>query len=165
MAYTIKNDLGNATIWFEKLLMSGYQLEDWGSVLAAYNYLTYIRKVQGRLSEAETIYQKSLRFINDHDVKQNPHTIKLLSGYGHLMLFWHRLDEAKSYLQKAISLRGIQKYCMHLQHTKIYAKRILEGQFIHRSHVAGRFISVNSDEKRFLCKVHLQQANRLNRVC
>ncbi|MDI9566036.1 MAG: LuxR C-terminal-related transcriptional regulator [Brevefilum fermentans] len=162
MAYTIKNDLGNATIWFEKLLMSGYQLEDWGSVLAAYNYLTYIRKVQGRLSEAETIYQKSLRFINDHDVKQNPHTIKLLSGYGHLMLFWHRLDEAKSYLQKAIQLAGHSEILYAFTaHQNLCETYIREGNLSTAHMLLDDLFQLIQTKSDFYAKVHLQQANRL----
>jgi ATP/maltotriose-dependent transcriptional regulator MalT len=104
VAYTLKNDLENANYWFERLLMSSCQLEDWGGVLAAYNYLTYIRKVQGRLREAETIYQKAMQFINDHQVERMPHSIKIISGYGHLLMYWHRSEEAKHLFQKAIQL-------------------------------------------------------------
>lgn len=162
MAYTIKNDLGNATIWFEKLLMSGYQLEDWGSVLAAYNYLTYIRKVQGRLSEAETIYQKSLTFINDHDVKQNPHTIKLLSGYGHLLLFWHRLDEAKSYLQKAIQLADHSEILYAFTaHQHLCEAYIREGNLSTAHTLLDDLFQLIQTKSDFYEKVHLQQANRL----
>jgi LuxR family maltose regulon positive regulatory protein len=104
VAYTLKNDLINANFWFERLLMSSCQLEDWGGVLAAYNYLTYIRKVQGRLREAEIIYQKALLFINDHQLERMPHSIKIISGYGHLLMYWHRLDEAKQFFQQAIQI-------------------------------------------------------------
>lgn len=102
VAYTLKNDLKNANAWFEKLLMSSCQLEDWGGVLAAYNYLTYICKVQGRLTETNTIYQKALKFIADRGLEHLPHGIKIISGYGHLLLYWHQLDEAKSYFHSAI---------------------------------------------------------------
>lgn len=104
VAYTLRNDLNNANYWFEKLLMSSCQLRDWGGVLAAYNYLTYIRKVQGRLREAEIIYQKALTFIEEHNLERMPHSIKIVSGYGHLLMYWHRLDEAKVYFHKAIRL-------------------------------------------------------------
>ena len=102
VAYTLKNDLKNANAWFERLLMSSCQLEDWGGVLAAYNYLTYIRKVQGRLAEANTIYQKALKFINDRGLEHLPHAIKIISGYGYLLLYWHQLKEAKTYFNRAI---------------------------------------------------------------
>jgi len=102
VAYTLKNDLRNADIWFEKLLMSSYQLEDWGGVLAAYHYLTFIRKVQGRLREAEIIYKKALNFIQKHDLARMPHGIKIIAGYGHLLLYWHRVKEAKSCFRNAI---------------------------------------------------------------
>ncbi len=102
VAYTLKNDLKNANTWFEKLLMSSCRLEDWGGVLAAYNYLTYIRKVQGRLAEANTIYQKALEFINDLGLEHLPHGIKIISGYGHLLMYWHQLDEAIAHFNQAI---------------------------------------------------------------
>lgn len=104
VAFTVMNDLQNANQWFEKLLMSSYQLKDWGGVLAAYNYLTYIRKVQGRLHEAETIYNKALKFINDHSLERMPHSIKIISGYGQLLMHWHQISEAKIYFEQAISL-------------------------------------------------------------
>jgi len=106
IAYTLKNDLGTANTWFEKLLMSSYQLEDWGSVLASYNYLTYLRKVQGRLWEAETIYRKALDVIEDHNLEYLPHSIKIISGYGHLLMYWNQLDEAKIFFRRALQLAG-----------------------------------------------------------
>ncbi len=104
IAYTIKNDLQRANLWFEKLLMSSCELEDWGGVLAAYNYLTYIRKVQGRLREAEVIFQKALEFIRIYNLEKMPHAIKIISGFGHLLLYRHHIDEAKTYFIKAIQL-------------------------------------------------------------
>jgi LuxR family transcriptional regulator, maltose regulon positive regulatory protein len=104
IAYTIQNDLINAIIWFEKLLMSSYKLEDWGGVLAAYNYLTYIRKVQGRLHDANVIYRKALAFIRKQALEHMPHAIKLIAGYGQLLLYWHQVDDAKIYFKKAIQL-------------------------------------------------------------
>ena len=104
IAYTIKNDLNNANHWFQKLLMSSYQLEDWGGVLASYNYLTYIRKVQGCLRGANVIYKKALDFINHHQLAYMPHGIKITSGFGQLLLHWHRISEAKAYFNKAIDL-------------------------------------------------------------
>ncbi len=104
VAFTLQNDLKNANIWFENLLLSSYQLKDWGGVLAAYNYLTYIRKVQGRLNEAGVIYAKALKFIQEKGLKYMPHSIKIISGYGHLLLTWHRIKEAKAYFKRAIAL-------------------------------------------------------------
>lgn len=103
-AYTIKNDLRNAKHWFEKLLMSSYQLKDWGGVLASYNYLTYIRKVQGCLRGADVIYRKALDFIDKHKLDRTPHGIKIISGYGQLLLHWNQISEAKTYFQRAIKL-------------------------------------------------------------
>ena len=104
IAYTIKNDLNNANIWFENLLMSSYSLKDWGGVLAAYNYLTYIRKIQGCLTEAGVIYRKALNFIDEKRLSFMPHSIKIISGYGHLLLKWHKIDEAKTQIRRAIQL-------------------------------------------------------------
>lgn len=104
IAYTIKNDLNNANIWFENLLMSSYSLGDWGGVLAAYNYLTYIRKIQGCLTEAGVIYRKALNFIDEKRLAFMPHSIKIIAGYGHLLLKWHRIDEAKIQIKRAIQL-------------------------------------------------------------
>ncbi len=104
IAYTIKNDLRNANQWFEKLLLSSYQLDDWGGVLACYNYLTYIRKVQGCLRSANIIYKKALDFIDQHQLDHTPHGIKIISGYGQLLLYWHQVNAAKPYFHKAIEL-------------------------------------------------------------
>lgn len=104
VAYTIKNDLKNANHWFEKLLMSSFQLDDWGGVLASYNYLTYIRKVQGCLRGANVIYNKALDFISEHELERTPHGIKIISGYGQLMLYWHEINKAKTFFNKAIEL-------------------------------------------------------------
>jgi LuxR family transcriptional regulator, maltose regulon positive regulatory protein len=104
IAFTIQNDLQNASIWFEKLLMSSYRLEDWGGVLAAYNYLTYLRKVQGRLRDADVIYRKALAFVKKHSLEHMPHAIKIIAGYGQLLLYWNRVDDARAYFKKAIQL-------------------------------------------------------------
>jgi len=102
IAYTIKNDLNNAILWFEKLLKSSYLLGDWGGVLAAYTYLTHIRKIQGCLAEAGMIYRKALNFIDEKRLIFMPHSIKIISGYGHLLMKWHKIDEAKSQFKRAI---------------------------------------------------------------
>lgn len=104
IAYTIKNDLRNANQWFEKLLLSSCQLDDWGGVLACYNYLTYIRKVQGCLHSANIIYKKALDFIDQHQLDHTPHGIKIISGYGQLLLYWHEIKAAKPHFHNAIEL-------------------------------------------------------------
>lgn len=102
IAYTLKNDLLNANIHLENLLRSSYKLQDKGSILAAYNYLTYLRKVQGRLNEAGVIYAKALDFIENHQLELLPHSIKIFAGYGGLLLHWNRILEAQNYCCKAI---------------------------------------------------------------
>lgn len=102
IAFTLKSDLRNANVWLEKLLMSSFKLEDCGGVLAAYNYLTFVRKIQGHLREAGVIYKKALAFIEIHDLEMTPHGIKIMAGYAHLLLQWHRIDEAKIYCKRAI---------------------------------------------------------------
>jgi len=104
IVYTITNDLRNATIWFEHLLQSSYSLKDWNGVLASYNYLSFIRKVQGRLNEAGIIYKKALGFIDEKGLSRTPYGIKILAGYGHLLLKWHRIREAKHYIRRAIQI-------------------------------------------------------------
>lgn len=106
IAYTLKNDLRNANTWFEHLLLSSYALNDMGGSLASYNYLTYIRKVQGRLNDAGVIYKKALSFIEQNNLYHHPYSIKIIAGYGHLLLYWHRVDEAKDFLERAIDLAG-----------------------------------------------------------
>ena len=102
IAFTLKCDLRNANFWLEKLLMSSLELRDWGSVLAAYNYLTFVRTNQGRLRDAAVIYKKALEFIKIHRLELTPHGIKIVAGYAHLLLKWNRIDEAKVFSQKAI---------------------------------------------------------------
>lgn len=104
IVYTITNDLHNANIWFEHLLQSSYSLKDWNGVLASYNYLTFIRKVQGRLFEAGIIYKKALDFIEEKGLSNTPYGIKIISGYGHLLLKWQRIKEAKIYIRRAIQI-------------------------------------------------------------
>lgn len=104
VAYILRNDLVNATPWFEQLLLSSFELGDWGGVLAAYNYLTFIRKVQGRLKEAGVIYQKALSFIEENNLELMPHAIKIISGYGQLLLHWHKVEKAKNFFKRAIQL-------------------------------------------------------------
>ena len=50
------------------------------------------------------IYKKALTFIEEHQLDMMPHAIKILSGYGHLLLHWHQVDKAKDYFKKAIQL-------------------------------------------------------------
>lgn len=102
IAFTLRGDLRRANVWLEKLLMSSLELNDWGSVLAAYNYLTFVRKVQGKLRDAGVIYKKALDFIEIHNLEMTPHGIKILAGYAHLLLQRHRIDEAKTYCKRAI---------------------------------------------------------------
>jgi len=104
VAYTLKNDLKNANQWFEKLLLSSVQLKDSSGILASYYYLSHIRKVQGRFYDASVIYKKALGFIQDNNLESLPHAIKIRTGYGHLLLQWHQIDEAKCYLNQAIHL-------------------------------------------------------------
>jgi len=104
VAYTIKNQLQKASLWFEKLLLSSYKLKDWIGVLASYNYLTFIRKVQGRFREANVIYNKAIDFIEQKDLGALPHSIKIIAGYGHLLLLLNRIQEAKQYFYQAINL-------------------------------------------------------------
>lgn len=104
VAYILQNDIVNATPWFERLLLSSFELGDWGGILASYNYLTFIRKTQGRLREANVIYEKALKFIEENNLELMPHAIKIISGYGQLMLHWHQLEKAKTYFKRAIQL-------------------------------------------------------------
>jgi len=104
VAYILRNDLVNAIPWFEQLLLSSFELGDWGGILAAYNYLTFIRKVQGRFREARVIYQKALAFIEENNLELMPHAIKIISGYGLLLLHWHQIDKAKNFFKRAIQL-------------------------------------------------------------
>ena len=104
IAYTIKGDLLESAKWHENLLLSSHKLHDAHGILAAYNHLTYIRKVQGRLKEAEIIYKKALAYVHDHDLEKFPHSIKIIAGYGHLLIQWHELEQAKIHLRKAIYL-------------------------------------------------------------
>ena len=104
VAYALKNDLKNANRWFERLLLSSHKLNDTGGILAAYNYLTYIRKVQGRFNDCAVIYKKALVFIESHHLEFLPHSIKIIAGYGHLLLQWHQIKDAKTYLNRAIQL-------------------------------------------------------------
>ncbi len=104
VAYLLRNDLVNAIPWFEQLLLSSYELGDWGGVLAAYYYLTLIRKVQGRLKEAGVIYQKALAFIEENNLELMPHAIKIIAGYGQLLLNWHQVERAKAFFKRAIQL-------------------------------------------------------------
>lgn len=132
VAYVIQNDLVNATPWFEQLLMSSYDLEDWGGVLAAYNYLTFIRKAQGRLKEAGVIYKKALTFIKEHQLEMMPHAIKIVSGYGQLLLHWHEVEKAKSYFKRAIQLgKKTDIYYAHSAYHGLSEAYILEND--HRS--------------------------------
>lgn len=101
-AWMIKGELFQAARWYEDLLLSSYRLQDHHGILTAYHYLTNIRKIQGRLNEANIIYQKALAFIEDNGLEKRPHSIKILAGYGHLWIQWHALDQAKYHLQKAI---------------------------------------------------------------
>ena len=104
IAYLIQNDLVNATLWFEQLLRSSFEIEDWGGVLAAYTHLTSIRKIQGRLKEAGVIYKKALTFIEEKHLELMPDAIKIVSGYGQLLLHWHQIEKAKAYFKRAIQL-------------------------------------------------------------
>ena len=104
IAYTLMNDIENANHWFEKLLLSSARLGDWGGMLAAYNYLTYLRRTQGRLKEAAVIYRKALSFIEEKQLALMPHSIKIISGYGYLLLDWGQGEEAKNAFKRAIQL-------------------------------------------------------------
>ena len=104
ISYALVNDINNANTWFEKLLISSTKLNDWGGILAAYNYLTYFRKIQGRLFDAADIYQKALSFIHEKDLELIPHSIRIISGYGQLLLQWNRIDSAKIAFKRAMQL-------------------------------------------------------------
>ena len=50
------------------------------------------------------IYKKALAFINQHNLENAPYSIKLISGYGHLLIQRNELEEAITFLTKAIDL-------------------------------------------------------------
>jgi hypothetical protein len=60
--------------------------------------------VQGRLHDADVIYRKALAFIRKHDLEHLPHAIKLIAGYGQLLLYWNQVDDAKLTSKKPYSL-------------------------------------------------------------
>ena len=81
IASMIKGDFIRASQWYEQLLLSSHKLQDENGVLAAYNYLTAIRKVQGRFKEAEVIYKKALGYIQDNHLEALPQVrVPLLNG-------------------------------------------------------------------------------------
>lgn len=104
IASMIKGDFIRASQWYEQLLLSSHKLQDENGVLAAYNYLTAIRKVQGRFKEAEVIYKKALGYIQDNHLEALPHSIKILAGFGHLLIQYHEIEKAKQYLRNAIQI-------------------------------------------------------------
>jgi len=104
IAYTIKGDLRNAVIWFENLLLSGFKIRNYSDILASYHYLAYIHRIQGQLRIANVIYRKALVFINQNQLHKNPFSIKVIAGYGHLLLQRHDIDDAIRHLDQAIRL-------------------------------------------------------------
>ena len=104
IAYSQTNDIQNAKIWFEKLLTSSIKLNDWGGILAAYNYLSAFLVIQGHLFDAADMYQQALSFIDEKNLELLPHSIRIFSGYGQLLLHWNRIDSAKIALKRAIQL-------------------------------------------------------------
>ncbi|MEA3326473.1 MAG: LuxR C-terminal-related transcriptional regulator [Chloroflexota bacterium] len=104
IAYTIKGDLRNAVIWFEHLLLSGFKVRNYSDILASYYYLAFIHRIQGQLRVASVIYRKALIFINQNQLQHYPFSIKILAGYGHLLMQRHHIDEAIKYFKQAIRL-------------------------------------------------------------
>lgn len=104
LAYMIKGKFCESAKWFETLLLSSHKLGDHYGILSAYHYLTYIRKLQGRLNEAAIMYHKALSYIADNALEDLPRSIKIIGGYGHLWIQRHEIERAKSFLRKAIGL-------------------------------------------------------------
>jgi LuxR family maltose regulon positive regulatory protein len=92
-------------------LVSSAALNDHDGTLAAYHYLTAIHQVQGQLTKADANYKKALVFIEKHGLQRMPHGIKILSGYGALLLHRHQLSKAKQVLRRAIQLADQSDPC------------------------------------------------------
>jgi len=103
-AYTIKGDLRNAVIWFENLLLSAFKINDFTDILVSYHYLAHIHKVQSQFKIAEVIYRKALTFISKHQLEKAAFSIKLFSGYGHLLIQRNEINVAIDHLTRAIRL-------------------------------------------------------------
>jgi LuxR family transcriptional regulator, maltose regulon positive regulatory protein len=106
-AYTIKGNFREAARWYENLLLSSHKLNDNDGILAAYNNITSIRKIQGQLNDADVIYKKALKFINNNRLEKFPHGIKIIAGYGQLLIQRNEISKAKFYLRKAIEIAKI----------------------------------------------------------
>jgi LuxR family maltose regulon positive regulatory protein len=137
IAYSLVNDIKNATAWFEKLLVSSTTLNDWGGILAAFNYLTHFQKIQGRLFDTAEIYQKALAFIDEKSLELIPHSIRIISGYGQLLLQWNRIDSAKVAFKRAIQLAR-KTSCLYAQD----AYRNLSEALLRESDIRGALISI-----------------------
>ena len=104
IAYTIKGDLRNAVIWFEHLLLSGFKVWNVNDILASYYYLGFIHRIQGQLRIASVINRKALIFIHQNQLQHFPFSIKVIAGYGHLLMHRHHIDEAIKQFKQAIQL-------------------------------------------------------------
>jgi len=107
IAYTVKGDMRNAVMWFENLLLSGFKINDFTDILVSYHYLAHIHKIQGQFNIASVIYRKALTFINNNQLEKAAFGIKLISGYGHLLIQRNKTTEAIHYLSKAIRLAEV----------------------------------------------------------
>ena len=104
IAYTLNGQFRKAAKQYENLLLSSHKLRNLSGILNAYNNLTYIRKVQGRFLEAGIIFKKALNFIKQNQLENNPYSIKIMAGYGHLLIQQGEIEKAKLYLCNAIQV-------------------------------------------------------------
>jgi LuxR family maltose regulon positive regulatory protein len=148
MVYMIKGELHKAAKWYESLLLSSHKLQDQNGILAAYNYLTTIRKVQGRFNDAEVIYNKALEYIQENHLHEFVHSIKIFAGYGHLLTQRHEIEEAKKYLRKAIFLAKQEDIVLTQK-----AYQDLSEIFIREHDLRSALANIQE------CRQHIQQRN------
>ncbi len=160
IAYTIKGDLRNAIIWFENLLLSSFKGADDTDRLVSYHYLAHIHKIQGQLKIAGVIYRKALTFIDQQMLEIAPYSIKIISGFGHLLIQRNELDEAIIYLSKAIRLaEKTNTLYAHAAYHSLCEAYVRKGNIAKAFQVLSKFQNqINDLEKRY-SKLHSEYAS------
>ena len=104
--YIMSGDAEAATQAFERSATVGERTGDLAAAVAAQEKVGSIRRIQGRLHEAKTLYERALELATDGKGRCHPVATKALVGLADILREWNDLDAAMDLLQRSIDLAG-----------------------------------------------------------
>jgi len=104
LAYEFSGDIAAAVPTFAEALEAGLEKNNMHIVPLALGHLGQLQATQGRLHEAQEIYQDALRRAEEMGPAPSPLVGNAYAGLGQLAYEWNELDKAEDYLRRSVEL-------------------------------------------------------------